>query len=148
VRLAQNEPGLRRLLVQELRELGLGKTRVTPSTGEHVTYDTLLAESKAIKVQLEHEKREQEQLARRRQLQEIHDHQDTYWHQVDQAVARGSGTGYDEAVRLLMDLRDVAEHFKEIQEFQTRFRTWVGPHLHRPAFVKRLQHRKFTLPEA
>jgi hypothetical protein len=68
VRLAHNEPGLSRLLVRELRELGQGKSRVTPSTGEHVTYATLLAESKTITAQLEREKREQEQAARLRHL--------------------------------------------------------------------------------
>ncbi len=148
VRLARNEPGLSRLLVKELRELGQDKTRATSPVGERVTYATLLAESKAVKVQLEHEKREQEQLARQRHLQEIRAHQDDYWHQVDQAVVRGSGTGYDEAVRLLIELREVADQFKENQEFQARFRTWVRPHLRRPALVKRLQDRKFTLPAA
>ena len=148
VRLAHNEPGLSRLLVRELRELGQDKSRVTPSTGEHVTYATLLVESKAITAQLEREKREQEQAARLRHLQDIHDHQDAYWHQVEQAVMRGTGTGYDEALRLLVELREAAEQFKETQEFQERFRAWVRPHLRRPAFVKRLQDRKFTLPEA
>src|SRR6266851_6041966 len=148
VRLAHNEPGLSRLLVRELRELGQDKTRATPSTGEHVTYATLLAESKAIKAQLEREKREQERVARLRHLQEIHDHQDAYWHQVDLAVGRGTGSGYDEALRLLVELREAADQFNETQEFQERFRAWVRPHLRRPAFVKRLQDRKFTLPEA
>ena len=89
VRLARHEPGLSRLLVKELRELsqmsqnGQDKSRATRPTGEHVTYATLLAESKAIRAQLEREKREQERLARQRQLQQIHDHQDEYWHQVD-----------------------------------------------------------------
>ena len=147
VRLARNEPGLSRLLVRELRELGQDKTRARPSTGEHVTYATLLAESKAIKAQLEREKREQEQLVRQRHLQDIHDHQDDYWQQVELAVTRSTGAGYDEAVRVLIELREVADQFKETQEFQARFRTWVRPHLRRPAFVKRLQDRKFTLPE-
>ncbi len=147
VRLAHNEAGLSRRLVKELRELGKGKTRATPSTGEHVTYATLLAESKAVKAKLEREKREQEQLARQRHLQDIHDRQEDYWHQVDQAVARKSSTGYDEAARLLSELRDVADQFKETEQFQARFRTWIQPHLRRPAFVKRLQDRKFTLPE-
>jgi hypothetical protein len=148
VRLARNEPGLSRLLVKELRELSQDKTKTTSPTGEHVTYATLLAESKAVKAQLEREKRKQEQAARQRHLQDIHDHQDDYWHQVDLAVMRGTGTGYDEALRLLIELRDVADHFEESQEFQKRFRAWVRPHLRRPAFVKRLQDRKFTLPEA
>ncbi len=147
VRLAHNEAGLSRRLVKELRELAKGKTRATPSTGEHVTYATLLAESQAIKAKLEREKREQQQLARQRHLQDIHDRQEDYWHQVDQAVARKSSTGYDEAARLLSELRDVADQFKETEQFQARFRTWIQPHLRRPAFVKRLQDRKFTLPE-
>jgi hypothetical protein len=148
VRLTRNEPGLSRLLVKELRELGQDKTRATPPVGERVTYATLLAESKTVKAQLEREMREQEQVARQRHLQDIHDHQDDYWHQVDQAVTRGTGTGYDEAVRLLIELRGAADQFKETQEFQERFRAWVRPHLRRPALVKRLQDRKFTLPEA
>ncbi len=148
VRLAHDEPGLSRLLVRELRELGQDKTRATLPTGEHVTYARLCAESKAVKAQLEREKREQEQLARQRHLQEIHDHQDDYWHQVEQAVTRSTGAGYDEAARLLIELRAAADQFKETQEFQERFRAWVRPHLRRPAFVKRLQGRKFTLPEA
>jgi hypothetical protein len=148
VRLAHNEPGLSRLLVKELRELSRDEITEKLPTGEGVTYATLLAESKAIKDQLEREKREQERLARQRHLQEIHDHQDNYWLQVDQAVMRGSGTGYDEATHLLIELREVANQFKETQAFQERFRTWVRPHLRRPAFVKRLQAHKFTLPEA
>jgi hypothetical protein len=148
VRLAHNESGLSRLLVKELRELGQDKTRAAPSTGEHVTYSTLLAESKAIKAQQEREKREQEQAARLRHLQEIHDHQDAYWYQVEQAVMRGTGSGYDEALRLVVDLRAAADQFKEPQQFQDRFRAWARPHLRRPAFVKRLQDHKFTLPEA
>ena len=148
MRLAHNEPGLSRLLVRELRELGQDKTGATPPTGEQVPYATLLAESKGIRAQLEREKREQEQAARLRQLQEIHDHQDAYWHQVEQAVMRGTGSGYDEALRLLVELREAADQFKETQQFQDRFRAWVRPQLRRPAFVKRLQAHKFTLPEA
>ena len=87
-------------------------------------------------------------MARERHLQEIYDHQDDYWHQADEALLRSSGTGYDEAARLLVELREVANHFKESSEFQERFRAWVRPHLRRPAFIKRLQVRGFALPEA
>jgi hypothetical protein len=148
VRLARNEPGLSRLLVRELRELGQDRTGARPSTGERVSYATLLTESRDIKAQLEREKREQERAARLRHLQDIHNHQDTYWRQADKAAERGTGTGYDEAVQLLIELRDAADQFNETQEFQDRFQAWVRPHLRRPALVKRLQNHKFTLPEA
>ncbi len=148
LRLARNEPGLSRQLVKELRELGKGKSKSAPSTAEHVPYVTLLTESKTIKTQLAREKLEQERLAHQRHLQSIHNRQDDYWQQVDQAVVRGSGTGYDEAVKLLVELREVANNFKESQEFQERFRAWARNHLRRPALVKRLQNSNFTLPEA
>lgn len=45
VRLAHNEPGLSRLLLKELRELGQGTTRTKQPEGERVSYTTLLTES-------------------------------------------------------------------------------------------------------
>ena len=147
LRLAHNEPGLSRLLVRELRELGRDRTGAAPSEGEHVTFSTLRAESKALKAQLAREKREQERAAHLRHLQDIHAHRDTYWRQVELAAARGTSAGYDEAVRLLLDLREAADEFKETREFQDRFTTWVRSLLRRPALIKRLQDRKFTLPQ-
>ncbi len=148
VRLALNEPGLSRMLAKELRELGGSKTQAAPSTGERVTYAKLLAESGAVKARMERERREQEQQARLHRLQDVRDHQEDYWQQVEQAAARGTGPGYDEAARLLSELREVADYFKDLPEFQARFRTWVRSHLRRPALLKRLQQRKFPLPEA
>jgi hypothetical protein len=156
VRLARHEPGLSRQLVKELRELGqrsqtsqksLDRSSTPPELGARVAYAALLTESRTIRTQWEHEQREQERLARQRQLQQIHDHQDQYWHQVEMAVTRGSGAGYDEATRLLSELREVAERFHETQEFQVRFQAWVRPHLRRPAFGKRLQACRFPVPD-
>ena len=147
VRLAHNEPGLGRLFLRELRERNQDKTGAAPPAGERVTYARLLAESAAVKVQLERERREQAQAERRRHLQEVDEHRDSYWQQADQAASRGTGTGYDEAVRILIELREAADYFKENQAFQARFRSWVGSHLRRPALIKRLQAQKFTVPE-
>ncbi len=148
IRLAHNEPGLSRLLVRELRELNQDKASAMFPTGEHVPYATLLVESRAMKARWEREERERQQAAHQHHLQDIYNHQDDYWHQVDQAVARGSGAGYNEAVRLLIELREAADQFQASQEFQEHFRDWVQPHLRRPALIKRLQDHKFTLSEA
>lgn len=147
IRLAHHEPGLSRLLVKELRELNPGKVSPTLPEGERVPYATLFSESRTIKAQQEREEYERQQMIHQQHLQDIHDHQNDYWQQVDQAVARGSGAGYDEAVRLLIELREAASQFQVNQEFQERFSTWVQSHLRRPAFVKRLQDRAFPLPE-
>ena len=146
-RLARNEPGLSHLLVRELRALNQGTTHATPPTGKRVPYAVLRSESTAIKAERERQQREQEQLAHQRHLQDLRTRQDEYWQQVELAAARGSGAGYDDAVRILSELREAADHFHELEVFQARFRSWVQPHLRRPALVKRLQERRFRLPD-
>ncbi|HEX6123557.1 MAG TPA: hypothetical protein VFY89_10375, partial [Ktedonobacterales bacterium] len=139
IRLARNEPGLSHQLARELRELRADTTSATPPPGEHVAYATLLAESQAIKAHRERERQERERLAHEQHLRDIHEHQDTYWRQVEQAVERSSGAGYDEAASLLIELRGVADHYQEGERFQARFLAWVQSHMRRPAFVKRLR---------
>lgn len=146
LRLARNEPGLSRLFLRELRDLSRDKTSEPPATGERVTYAALLAESKTIRNRIEREKREQAEADRRRHLKDIHDHQDTYWRQVDKSAERGVASGYDEATNLLVELRDAAAQFNETQEFQARFRVWVPSHMRRPALIKRLQSHHFYIP--
>ena len=146
LRLARNEPGLSRQLVKELRTLGKGKSKAAPSTAEHVSYIKLLKASKVIEKQLAHEKYEQEQLAHHRHLQNVYNQQEDYWRKADLAAARATSVGYEEAVQLLTELREVATNFNETQKFEERFRGWVQNHLKRPSLLKRLQNNNFTLP--
>ena len=148
VRLARNEPGLSRLLIVELRKLSGSETEKQQETGEHIPYPTLLAESKEIRAKEEREEREKEERARLKHLQDIQEHRDVYWRQIEMAVAKAAGARYDDAVRLLVDLRDAAEQFQTTQEFHARFNTWVRSYLHRPGLLQRLQQHKFTLPKS
>jgi hypothetical protein len=63
-------------------------------------------------------------------------------------VKRASGAGYDEAMHVLCELREVADQWNESKAFHVHFGASVRPRLRRPAFVKRLQDLRFTLPEA
>jgi hypothetical protein len=142
-RLAHNEPGLSRLLVKELRELGQHKTGTTPPEAERIPYATLHAEYMAAKAKKEREDQERKEIALQSHLQDIYDHQDNYWLQIDQAVGRHTGAGYDEAVRLLVKRRDAARHFQGSQAFQERFNTWIQSHPRRPGLFTRLRDKKF-----
>ncbi len=154
LRLTRNEPGLSRLLIKELRELGRGEKQATTETGERVTYTQLYNESIAIGEQQERERqareqralqeqRERERQAREENLQYMHEHQDTFWRSVEMAAQRKTSAGYDQATRTLVDLRDAAQRAQQSQQFQEHFSSWVQPHLSRPALVKRLQDRGF-----
>ena len=146
LRLAHNEPGLSRLFVRELRELNRDKDRVKPPPGERVTYATLNSESKTIQAQREREMRERERAERLRRLQYIHDHQEQYWFQINQAVEHTVGARYDDAVRDLVDLREAANQFNETREFQERFRTWAQSYRRRPGLIERLRRHQFVVP--
>ena len=148
LRLAQGQPGLSRLLVMELRELGQDKTATKAEAGESLSYAKLLAESRAIMAEREREQHEQELQARQRRLQTVHDHQDTYWRQVEEAVERGTSASYNEAVQLLIELRHAAELFQESQQFQAHFLSLIRPYLRRSALIQRLRVYEFTIPEA
>lgn len=144
VRLAHNEPGLSYLFIRELRELGQGKTEAKPPTGKQIPYTVLQAEGKELAAQWERERRKQEEAARRKRLQEIHDHQESYWLQAGTAATRKTSSGYDEATKLLVELREAATEFHEVQEFQARFQEWIPEYERSQAFTRRLHEHKFA----
>jgi len=146
LRLAHDEPGLSRQFVRDLRELHQDKDSVRASTGERVTYATLNSESKTIKARREREKREHEQAERLRHLQYVHDHQEQYWFQINQAVEHTVGARYDDAVRDLVELREAAKHFHETKEFEERFYSWVQSYRRRPGLMDRLRRHQFVVP--
>jgi len=143
LRLAHNEPGLSRLFVKELRELGQDKTSTRPAEGEHIPYARLSAEGKAIQARLEREEQARKWAERQQQLQHIHTHLEAFWYQVEQGALSGNSSGYDKALHGLIDLREAADHFQTSQEFQRRFLTWVQPHQRRPALLRRLRENTF-----
>jgi hypothetical protein len=148
LRLTQNEDGLNHLLIDELRRSHSGKATMKQSVGERVPYATLLAERESTVARQEREKSEPAQQAHLRHLQEIHDHQGEYWRQVELAATRETDAGYDEATRLLIELRETAEQFQELQAFQEIFSSWIRSQLSRPPFLKRLKKHSFGVPEA
>jgi hypothetical protein len=148
LRLVRNEPGLSRTLVNELRGLGPDAKPTERPAGERVTHANLQAEAMAIRAQREAARIERERQAHEQRLRELHEHEDTYWRQLDRDMARGSGSGYDAAASLLAELRESATHFQDPEGFGHRFQAWMQPHLRRPAFVKRLRDRRFALPQS
>ncbi|GER89094.1 hypothetical protein KDW_32560 [Dictyobacter vulcani] len=147
VRLANNEPGLSRLLVRELRDANQHVQSEQTSRETRVPFTELLTKVEAIEAKEELERQARERQGRMDRLQYVHFHQDELWKRVDEGAMRQTSTGYDQALSLLVELRDVADEYKEVQEFQTRFNTWIQSHLRRPALIERLKKNKFTIPK-
>ncbi|MDE3230787.1 MAG: hypothetical protein KGO05_12990 [Chloroflexota bacterium] len=113
-----------------------------------MTFAMLSREAHAIKDRLAREQAERERQARERHLKSIHDQWDDYWRQATEAAERGSGWGYDKATQTLVEMREVAAHFGEREQFREQVLAWVQPRLKRPALIKRLAEQGFALPDA
>ncbi|GCE27698.1 hypothetical protein KDA_31820 [Dictyobacter alpinus] len=153
VRFARNEAGLRRVLIRELRQAGQsGRPEPTTKEEQRVSFATLLTDVKEI--QAEQERRRQEQMrqleeqnrhARQVRLQYLHLNQDDQWRQIDDIASRKIATAYDQAVKWLIELRDMAKEYHELPAFQTRFNSWVQQYRRLPGLTRRLKEHNFTI---
>lgn len=61
------------------------------------------------------------------------------WQEIDASLQRGSGVGYDQALRLIVELHDALKHVGQEAEFQLRLLTLMQVHGTRKAWVSRLK---------
>jgi len=99
---------------------------------------------KARLIRLEKEKRDrQEQEIKRREkrkayLKNLSSNFPKAWASVKEPVERGSGRGYDEACRLLVDIAEAYELFATKEQFQKELEKFMAAHLRRKALIQRL----------
>ncbi len=61
------------------------------------------------------------------------------WQEIDASLQRGSGVGYDQALRLIVELHDALKHVGQEAEFQLRLLKLMQVHGARKAWVVRLK---------
>jgi len=123
--------------------------RRTFQTGDTETPRRAVAElrrnaEKARQLRLEKEKQEQRQQEHKRRkrhrayLETLSKDFPKAWALVKERVERGSGLGYDEACRVLVDLAEAYALFATIKEFQEELKKFMAGHMRRKAFMERL----------
>jgi hypothetical protein len=75
---------------------------------------------------------------REKQLNIVANREAETWLRVDQLIATKQPSRYDEAMRLLIDLRDVAARKGKIKEFMTQITFLRNQHEKKSSFLKRL----------
>ncbi len=78
-------------------------------------------------------------IARAKHLDEIAGQEPKLWAQVDRLIAAKQPKQYDEAVRLLLDLRDLAQREGHEREFRKKLETLYLDHARKPSFLDRLR---------
>ena len=78
-------------------------------------------------------------LARAKHLDELAGQEPKLWTRIDALIATKQPKGYDEAVRLLIDLRDLAQRDERDNEFRKKLETLHADHARKPSFLDRLR---------
>ena len=81
-------------------------------------------------------------MAREKYLQEIAGREPMLWNQVEELIATRQPNSYDQAVKLLVDLRDLAVHKGKREDFERKIGALRAAQARKPSFIKRLRRKK------
>jgi len=84
----------------------------------------------------------QEAAAREKRLQELASRQDQTWQQLEEILRRKQNKEYDNAVKLLTDLREIALRQQALQSFRARLQNLRETHKAKYTFVQRLDNAR------
>jgi hypothetical protein len=136
LRLAQGEPLLSLAFKRRLSVLG----DTAPSdAASRRTAGELLAAAEALR---EREREEQAAKAEARRIAELEalaQREEQTWQEVDALIQESKGKAYDQAVRLLLKLKELAEHQRQTRAFQDRLAQIVETYKRRHALLGRLR---------
>jgi hypothetical protein len=139
LRVAQGEPNVDLQLVRRLEDLaGEGQASHTAAAPRR-TVGALLQAVEDQARQRKERKRKKAEKARLQRLDELARAEPHLWEDVLSLIEETKGKAYDEAVKILVELRSLAEHQAEQARFGERVRHIAEQYSNRPALQRRLR---------
>lgn len=140
IRLARGEAHLHRQLVQRLRELaGVSPQVALASADERRTLQELLASAEAQARRRAEQERQAAEQARIHNLEMLAQQETAAWEQLIVLIEAKKTRTYDDAVALLIELRDLAVYQQRTADFQARVNDIYRRYPNRPALISRLK---------
>ena len=136
LRLAQGEPHLSLALNRRLGALG-GVSQ--PDTAQRRTVSELLAAAEVWRERKRRECAAQVEARRIVELEALARRGEDAWQEVDALIQKSQAKTYDEAVQLLLKLRDLARHQGQETVFQQRLNRICGQYSRRSGLLRRLR---------
>jgi hypothetical protein len=85
-------------------------------------------------------KKRQEAIARKKYLNDLAKREDKVWRKMDDLIKTKRQPDYDEAVKLLVDLRDLSKKINKESMFKDKMRSIYEKHSRKPSLVRRLKN--------
>ncbi len=140
VKSAKGEPNVDAQLVRRLREISSGKLRTDPgSMPTQRKVSELFAAANEITTQRQKRQSQEAEQARIRRLNELSKQEPELWEEVFGLIEKKQSKSYDEAVKLLLELRELAEYKSEWEKFRTRIEQIYEQYDNRPGLKTRLR---------
>ena len=136
LRLAKGEPHLSLALNRRVSAL-IGTT--PPDTGGRRTVGQLFAATEELRERKRQERAAKAEAQRVAQLEALARRGDDAWHEVDALIQQSKAKAYDEAVRLLVKLRDLAMYKNQQAVFQERLNQVHTQYSRRHSLMQRLR---------
>ena len=148
VRLARGEPHVDVQLMQRLRALA------AEQSGQHEQFaphrrriSELLAAAQERAERRRKQQRQEAEKTRLRRLDELAPKAPQVWEQVVALIEKKQVKAYDEAVKLLLELRELAQHIRQMDGFKARINRIYEDYRSRPGLLSRLGHAGLLKPE-
>ena len=141
LRLAKGEPNLSAKFKQKLSQL----IPTSPASNQPRRTIQELLEAAAEEGKKAEKRRQQEAEAKRiEELQTLAKREAQVWQQVESLIQKAQSKSYDEAVKLLVKLRDLAEYQNRLPVFQERLNQIYEQYSNRSGLKRRLQEVGLT----
>lgn len=136
-RLAKGEAGLSLALKHQLR--GLFETSPLPAASRRRSVRQLLKAAQRIKEQAAQRQREEAEKRRIEELKKLAKREAQAWREIETLIQRSQAKAYDEAVKQLLKLRELAEFQNTQSDFNQRMSQVRDRYQSRHSFIKRLE---------
>lgn len=138
-KLVRREPQVDLQLINRLKELA----GITNLVSQPIPGERRLSELEAIADTIQIKRQQREQAAARkkriRELEALAPKEAKTWENVIRLIELKQAKPYDEASKLLKDLRDLAEYQQKLPEFTAQFEQLKSKYQNRPALIKRFR---------
>jgi hypothetical protein len=138
IRAVRGEPNIGLAILRRLREVA-GSPSTEQPTAPRRSFRAIQEAAQEQKKQRKAREREQAKRARILKLEALAKREPETWTYVKSLIERKQGSTYDEAVKLLVDLRDLASHQGKREHFTERFNALMAGYANRPALLDRIR---------
>ncbi len=139
VRLAQGDPHVRMDLVRRLREVGGTDTALPAGSAGQRTLTALIEGAQDYARRRKAREQQAAAQARQRELEALAQREEAAWEEVIALIEEKKAQPYDQATKLLVDLRDLAARRQQWSTFQARLDKLVSTYGNRSALLRRLR---------